>query len=538
MTTKKAQILFFVILLAGILILPASADSSYWDVVANSDDAGFRRTSEWFSLTSWISLGDYSGTLYDYEGMFRFTNISIPQGATITGAWLEVQTPGIYGNDPDLIIFGQDSDDCVTFSTANNYKARPTTSASVSWTPSGWVADGRYNSTDMKSVVQEIVNRGGWASGNDMAIFVTHAIGWIGAEERTLIYAYDMDNAKAARLYIGWTVVATEPPSMFYGAGFNDSVPFVDLRWTHDLTVVDFFELQNSSNNIAWETLAFIGNTSTEYTDYEVENGTERYYRIRACRDLGAGWDNSSWITNFETVDFLVEIFINPLSGSWESFNVSSIHNMTGDYVHGNLSSTIFVDGFTYKVNEVTGVPGWDIRYNFTGVPENSTSLSVSAFADYEGNPAHDPHIEAWNFENASWVNVAMYGEGSFEWHNESLSIGGFIQSSTGKVWLRFIHHISGVGSHFINVDYIRLRAFVPTGGGGIANLDAWSINWLIGILWLGLTAIGIFKGEKILIMFAGFMGIILGLLLLTESAMVSIVLICLSLYLLYEGTQ
>ncbi len=223
------------------------------------------------------------------------------------------------------------------------------------------------------------------------------------------------------------------------------------------------------------------------------------------------------------------------LAGAFAEYNVSSIETRVGDYVHGNLTSPQLVDGKTYLVDEVTGQPGWDIRFNFTGIPENSTSLAFMAFADYEGNPAHDPHIEAYNFDAGEFVDMVEYGEGAFEWHNASLSLGGFIQADTGNVWLRFVHHISGSNGHFINVDYLRLRAFVPTGG--TVNVDAWGINWWLMIIWLVLVAIGVFDKNKIILMFAGFFGIILAILMFTTNMMVAVALISINLYLLYEGT-
>ena len=73
---------------------------------------------------------------------------------------------------------------------------------------------------------------------------------------------------------------------------------------------------------------------------------------------------------------------------------------------------------------------------------------------------------------------------------------------------------------------------------GGITNLDAWSINWLMAIIWLVVMGIGVFKPDRIIRIFAGFFGLILGLLLMAENGMVSIALICLNLYLVYEGSK
>ena len=96
-----------------------------------------------------------------------------------------------------------------------------------------------------------------------------------------------------------------EPPNKLFGAGFNGSIAYVDLRWFSNLTDINFFEVQNSTDKIAWDYLGT--STTNNYTDLEVVNGTERYYRVRACNFTGAAWDNSSFTDiNFETVYYEV----------------------------------------------------------------------------------------------------------------------------------------------------------------------------------------------------------------------------------------
>ena len=290
-------------------------------------------------------------------------------------------------------------------------------------------------------------------------------------------------------------------------------------------------QLLHSSDNSSW----IVEDLSEQFfVDLEPFNYSDLFIRYR----LNTSNDQVTPDVDFYyiTYDFtFTPGNISILAGSFQEYNVSSIDVLVGDYVHGNLTSTKFVDGKTYLVNEVMTMPGWDIRFNFTDVPENSTSLSVRSFDEYIGNPAHDAHMEAYHFDNGTWVDIVEYPEGSFVWRNHSLSLGGFIQEDTGNVWIRMVHHIQGVPGHTLDVDYIKLRAFVPTGG--TINVDAWGINWLLMIIWLALVAIGVFSKNKIIIVFAGFFGIILAILMFTENMMVAVALISINLYLLYEGT-
>jgi len=95
-----------------------------------------------------------------------------------------------------------------------------------------------------------------------------------------------------------------ETPVYLFGAGFNGSSPHVSLYWTTNLTGINLFEIQNSTDKVSWDTLG--SNTTAEYHDFQVVNGTERYYRVRACNYTGAAWDNSTFTDiNFETVYFV-----------------------------------------------------------------------------------------------------------------------------------------------------------------------------------------------------------------------------------------
>jgi len=55
--------------------------------------------------------------------------------------------------------------------------------------------------------------------------------------------------------------------------------------------------------------LGYLGNSATnQYTDLQVTNGLERFYRIRACNFTGGAWDNSTFTDiNFEKVYFVSE---------------------------------------------------------------------------------------------------------------------------------------------------------------------------------------------------------------------------------------
>ena len=109
----------------------------------------------------------------------RFDDLNIPRGATINHAALEFTTNAYGDPSTQLTIVGQDTDDATPFTAANNdlsnriSSAAVRTAASATWDVERWVnPDLRMRSSDVSSVVQEIVDRSGWCGGNAMALFI------------------------------------------------------------------------------------------------------------------------------------------------------------------------------------------------------------------------------------------------------------------------------------------------------------------------------------------------------------------------------
>lgn len=104
----------------------------------------------------------------------RFLNVPVPQGATIDSASISLYAQAAESSSIVFAIAAEDVDDSVTFSgTHDPYMAwQVKTTAIVEWTPGAWSADTWYESADIASVIQEIVDRDGWASGNSLVLLV------------------------------------------------------------------------------------------------------------------------------------------------------------------------------------------------------------------------------------------------------------------------------------------------------------------------------------------------------------------------------
>lgn len=208
---------------------PADGDILYWDaatslwkskqppvgggiverlvrVSADDIEAHWNGAAWVASITSdawWV--GYFSGSYQKMGGAGRFLNIYIPPGAAILEAYLKLTartsdaSTGVKSR-----LRGEKNTNPATFSTYANYDARTRTTAQIDWDdiPS-WTLGTLYQSPDIKTIIQEIVNLAGWTSGNPIVIF------WDDHEART---ATDVARLRRAR---SWNHTSRTPPMLY-----------------------------------------------------------------------------------------------------------------------------------------------------------------------------------------------------------------------------------------------------------------------------------------------------------------------------------
>jgi hypothetical protein len=141
----------------------------------------------------------------------RFQNVQIPRGNTITNAYIEYETDETSSETTNLMFYGEASDNPATFTEAvNNISSRPKTSSSVSWNNvSAWnTVNEKHRTPNLSSIIQDIVNRPGWSSGNSIVILVE------GSGKRTA-ESYNGESANAPLLVVDYTTKTNqdiEPP--------------------------------------------------------------------------------------------------------------------------------------------------------------------------------------------------------------------------------------------------------------------------------------------------------------------------------------
>jgi hypothetical protein len=107
-------------------------------------------------------------------GLTRFTNVTIPKGSTINTAVWQPNFTTTKSDDPNDFLHAHAVDNSgvlVQGDTSFDIFNRARTTASVLWVATA-LGTGYHAAPDISTVIQEIVNRSGWVSGNALSIII------------------------------------------------------------------------------------------------------------------------------------------------------------------------------------------------------------------------------------------------------------------------------------------------------------------------------------------------------------------------------
>jgi Chitobiase/beta-hexosaminidase C-terminal domain/Secretion system C-terminal sorting domain/PA14 domain/Fn3 associated/CotH kinase protein len=178
--------------------------------LVSSDDAEQNTTTGAVQINSSdLELGgyDWNGAYKQSTGI-RFPNVTLPQGTTITKAYIQFSVDELYaaGNTANITIKAQKGNAATYAASANNISSRTYTTANITWSITAWtVIDQRLaaqQTPDLKALITEATQIG-FVSGNALAFcFTTTVNGY------TTSYAVDRGAANAPELVIEYTTAA------------------------------------------------------------------------------------------------------------------------------------------------------------------------------------------------------------------------------------------------------------------------------------------------------------------------------------------
>jgi type IV pilus assembly protein PilY1 len=167
-------------------------------ISGSSDDVNQNGTSL-ASPSSTLWVGTYSSATSSYTGL-RFNSVTIPAGATITSAQLEVFSSQTQWIGISLDLAAENIGNSPTFSTGNLPSQRALTAQTVGHSSNvQWLANTWYSLGEITDVIQSVIDRPDWQSGNSLSIILR---GTGNAWGRKFVTSWDSSPATAPRLII------------------------------------------------------------------------------------------------------------------------------------------------------------------------------------------------------------------------------------------------------------------------------------------------------------------------------------------------
>jgi hypothetical protein len=196
-----------------------ASQQTYWSATdtdtssptQSEDDAEVIVTATSISLIAQHTHLGVDG-LVVYASGIRFRNVAIPAGATITSARIDVVATDADGtSDTSWQVYGELNAAPAIFSTYANFMGRAlTTNSSKGTTTLGWTIGATYtilrDTASSRALLQEVVDLGGWAAGNDLAVLIFDD----GSKGYHRYAAWD-DALAEPILYLEWTTGETAP---------------------------------------------------------------------------------------------------------------------------------------------------------------------------------------------------------------------------------------------------------------------------------------------------------------------------------------
>lgn len=291
---------------------------------------------------------------HDKNGGFRFGNVTIPRYSTITSATLQISRAGSDADDKwtRLKISAVAADSSNAWSTSYGPCEATKTTASVDWDKMGW-ASGWHTSPDISSVIQEIVNRSGWSSGNNLSLCVMND--GSDAYANVQAYAHDFSAGNSAKLDITYEPVNVVVRASDFSSPFSSGPPsytrsFTTLSGYNNVLLAMYFG--NQSGGIATTGCTFNSVSMTRLTHTD-------YYSSEPIQDV-----------------YYLE---NPSIGTYNAV-LSATHSLTGNFILVQLSG-VNLDAGGY--GQISAVQGGSVTYT----PDRENSFILEFGSRYTTNP-------------------------------------------------------------------------------------------------------------------------------------------------------
>ena len=146
--------------------------------------------------------------------------------------------------------------------------------------------------------------------------------------------------------------------------------------------------------------------------------------------------------------------------------NPEALTITAGAISSGTLADTWSDNNTELVLTETIGSPGFDYSFTFYDVVPAATR-SLLLRGEYDGNPAHDVKLYAWNFTGSTWTALTgntddMPSSATEQTYRFPLPYGTDYISS-GEMRLRIAHTSPGNPIHLLHIDELALDSTLPS---------------------------------------------------------------------------
>ncbi|MFW9957687.1 MAG: LamG-like jellyroll fold domain-containing protein, partial [Candidatus Odinarchaeota archaeon] len=407
----------------------------------------------------------------------------IPRSAAIESAFLEVEAFSSSIGNPGMRIYVANEDNVAAFT--SGYPLLPDrydwVNTSIYWLPTTWLANGRYTTPDISALIQDVVSRSGWQSGNYICIMIDYAYS-------NQQYAYDQikgstgfAQADLARLFVDF--IEVESGDTIPSFQFNKKIIIDHTRVESDLqdfpVLVDIWDKDLHFNTQPdGDDIAFM--FKNQIIPHEIElfdkkgNGTHAHLvcwvkvpylssftdttltMVYGDNDLGSQEDPENvWDNDFSTVWHLND---NPSQPQWDSTNsdylphqpqiLDSTSPMSDGTTYGTMTSTDSVSGIIGNGIDLEGVNDY-IDFGNVAEVQMSGAFTVEAWFnagfidnDYLVVKSGESGYRGWDISFDDDPSISPAGWVMFRYSSDGVNtdIAGYERVNPGQ-W----YHVVGV---------------------------------------------------------------------------------------------
>lgn len=180
--------------------------SGTFNILAGADDGYVNDFPQFVDTANYGYMGEGSG--YSYSSWFRFDNVTIESGSTITLAKITfIASNPDTGTVCNLNIYFEDAADPDAPTSQPDYEGKSLGSP-VAWSAvPAWTQGNSYDTPELKTILQAVIDLSGWNSGQAVQCLIKDNLSDSGAHRWAA--SYENGSYTEAQLYVEWDPPAT-----------------------------------------------------------------------------------------------------------------------------------------------------------------------------------------------------------------------------------------------------------------------------------------------------------------------------------------